>query len=386
MSRFSKIILLILERYMKGGRVLLKNRILELIESEDKRKPLTDSDIAKLVNTTREYITQFRTEKNISNSRQRKEVILYDDIKEIIIEDKDISDRQLCKRLSLLGYDISRYSVAQIKKNILKEMFQKDSERVKNVVGDSIKSLKVVESLKSANVQAVDRKERTDTVNQKNKRENNCLREIIGYHGSLKNAISQAEAAVLYPPHGLHTLLLGPSGVGKSFFAEAMYNFASSSHHFGKNAPFVIFNCADYVDNPQLLLSQLFGYSKGAFTGANIEKVGLVEKADNGILFLDEVHRLPSEGQEILFYLLDKGKYRRLGETENTRTANVMIIAATTEDPKSSLLLTFRRRIPMIIELPSINNRPINEKYVLIKNFFSQESARVGKKLPCTMR
>lgn len=366
---------------MKGGRVLPKNKILELIENEDKRKPLTDSDIARLVNTTREYITQFRTEKNISNSRQRKEAILYNDIKAIIIEDKEISDRQLCKRLALLGYDISRYSVTQIKKSIIKEMFQKNFEGEKNLAEASIKSLKAVGPIKNTDVQESNKKEYTDTGNQKNRRKNNCLREIIGYHGSLKNAISQAEAAVLYPPHGLHTLLLGPSGVGKSFFAEAMYNFAINSRHFGKNAPFVIFNCADYVDNPQLLLAQLFGYSKGAFTGANAEKVGLVEKADNGILFLDEVHRLPSEGQEILFYLLDKGKYRRLGETENTRTANIMIIAATTEDPKSSLLLTFRRRIPMIIELPSINNRPINEKHVLIKSFFSQESARVGKEI-----
>lgn len=191
---------------------------------------------------------------------------------------------------------------------------------------------------------------------------------------------------MLYPPHGLHTLLLGASGVGKSFFAEAMYNFAISSSHFDKNAPFVLFNCADYVDNPQLLLSQLFGYSKGAFTGAITDKVGLVEKANNGILFLDEVHRLPSEGQEILFYLLDKGKYRRLGETENSRTANVMIIAATTEDPKSSLLLTFRRRIPMIIELPSINNRPVNEKYVLIKSFFHKNQLELERKLPYDMK
>ncbi len=368
-----------------GGIVLLENKIMELIENEDKRNPLTDSDIARLVNTTREYITQFRTDKNISNSRQRKEAILYSDIKELIIEDKNISDRQLCKKLSLLGYDISRYSVAQMKKNIIVEMFPQNldvAESVAENLSEGLpENLKEVKSLENENMQEISGEEIINTVSKENKEKNNYLRNIIGYHGSLKNAISQAEAAVLYPPHGLHTLLLGPSGVGKSFFAEAMYNFAVNSYHFGKSAPFILFNCADYVDNPQLLLSQLFGYSKGAFTGANTDKVGLVEKANNGILFLDEVHRLPSEGQEILFYLLDKGKYRRLGETENSRTANVMIIAATTEDPQSSLLLTFRRRIPMIIELPSINNRPINEKYVLIKSFFSQESARIGKEI-----
>ena len=54
---------------------------------------------------------------------------------------------------------------------------------------------------------------------------------------------------------------------------------------------------------------------------------------------------------EILFYLMDKGKFRRLGETEAQRESHLMIIAATTEDPRSSLLLTFRRRIPMMIEI-----------------------------------
>jgi len=112
---------------------LFENKILELIENEDKRKPLTDSDIARLVNTTREYITQFRTEKNINNSRQRKESILYNDIKKLIIEDKDISDRQLCKKLSLLGYDISRYSVTQIKKNIIAEIFPQNLDVVESV-------------------------------------------------------------------------------------------------------------------------------------------------------------------------------------------------------------------------------------------------------------
>ena len=64
-----------------------------------------------------------------------------------------------------------------------------------------------------------------------------------------------------------------------------------------KDYPFVTFNCADYFNNPQLLLSQLFGHVKGAFTGADTDKIGLVEKANGGILFLDEVHRLPPDGQ-----------------------------------------------------------------------------------------
>ncbi|MCB7288153.1 sigma-54 factor interaction domain-containing protein, partial [[Clostridium] scindens] len=88
------------------------------------------------------------------------------------------------------------------------------------------------------------------------------------------------------PPRGLHTLIHGPSGVGKSQLAEAMYHFAIHVGTIQKDSPLVIFNCADYADNSELLLSQLFGYVKGAFTGADHEKSGLVEKADGGILFL----------------------------------------------------------------------------------------------------
>ncbi|MCG8481830.1 MAG: sigma 54-interacting transcriptional regulator, partial [Clostridia bacterium] len=157
-----------------------------------------------------------------------------------------------------------------------------------------------------------------------------------------------------------------------------MYKFAVQSGAKEKDAPFIIFNCADYADNPQLLLAQLFGYVQGAYTGAETSKEGLVEKANNGILFLDEVHRLPSEGQEILFNLIDKGKFRRLGETDGYSNANVLIIAATTEDVESYLLTTFRRRIPVLIELPMLSKRPLRERFRIIKNFFRQESTRMN--------
>jgi len=202
----------------------------------------------------------------------------------------------------------------------------------------------------------------------------NSLDSIIGSRGSLKMQVEQAKAAILYPPKGLHVILFGPTGVGKTMFAEKMYAFAQEIGIVEEEAPFCIFNCADYAENPQLLLAQLFGYVKGAFTGADKDKEGLVEKAHNGILLLDEVHRLPAEGQEMLFYLIDKGLYRRLGETESVRKANVRIIAATTEDPSSYLLRTFLRRFPVVIEIPPLAERPLEEKLKLIKLFFQQEA------------
>jgi transcriptional regulator with AAA-type ATPase domain/transcriptional regulatory protein LevR len=335
-----------------------KQDIFSIIESEDKKNPLTDQKIADILNTTREKVTEERLLNNIPDSRERRKQVILEDIREILKHDINISDRKLTSCLKEMGYIISRFTVAQLKDEIKRTMNfnNKGDENVD----------KIVENPKNTDFSI----------------QNSYLfNELIGWDGSLKLQINQAKAAILYPPHGLHTLLVGPSGVGKSYMAEAMYNFAVESGTFSKDAPFIIFNCADYADNPQLLLSQLFGHVKGAFTGADSSKEGLVEKANNGILFLDEVHRLPNEGQEILFSLLDKGSYRRLGETENLRRAKVMIIAATTENPESSLLITFRRRIPMFIEMPSIEERPIMERYYIIKEFFLKEMHRLQKKI-----
>lgn len=209
----------------------------------------------------------------------------------------------------------------------------------------------------------------------------NSFDSIIGANLSLQIPIQQAKAAIYYPPRGLHTLLLGETGVGKSMFAEYMYLFAKEEKMLITDAPFVHFNCADYASNPQLLLAQIFGVKKGAFTGADKDRDGLLISADKGILFLDEVHRLSPEGQEMLFTFIDKGVFRPLGETEVTLSADVQIIAATTEDPSSYLLKTFTRRIPMTIHLPSLSERLLDERYQLIQVFINEESKRVNKSI-----
>ncbi len=198
---------------------------------------------------------------------------------------------------------------------------------------------------------------------------------------SLYTAIEQAKAAILYPPNGMNILLLGETGVGKSTFAGIIYKYAIEMKVKSKDSPFITFNCADYANNPQLLLGQLFGVKKGAYTGADFDKEGLLEKADGGILFLDEVHRLPAEGQEMFFTFMDRGVYRRLGETDSERSAKVIIITATTEDPNMNLLQTFSRRIPMVINIPALRNRGIEERFNLIKQFMIEESSRLGKSI-----
>lgn len=204
---------------------------------------------------------------------------------------------------------------------------------------------------------------------------------IIGSTGSMRMPVEQAKAAILYPPKGLNCLITGPTGSGKTYFAHAMFQFALLNHVLDPAKKMVVFNCADYAHNPELLMSYLFGYAEGAFTGATKAKEGIIHEADGSILFLDEVHRLPPEGQEMIFYFMDHGTYSRLGETVKNRRADVRIICATTENPTSSLLNTFVRRIPIIIQLPNFIDRPAKEKIDLLRVMISMEASRIHKKI-----
>lgn len=202
--------------------------------------------------------------------------------------------------------------------------------------------------------------------------------DFIGFNGSMSLEIEKAKAAVLYPLSGLPMLIEGPTGVGKTTFAKLMYEYAKKIGRISRDAKFISFNCADYADNPQLITSQLFGCTKGAYTGADEDRIGIVEQADGGVLFLDEVHRLPKTAQEMLFFLMDFGQFRRLGESNVTRTSRPIIIMATTENKDSALLATFLRRIPITITLPTLAERSPIERLKLVKHFFTAEAKKLG--------
>jgi sigma-54 dependent dga operon transcriptional activator len=202
---------------------------------------------------------------------------------------------------------------------------------------------------------------------------------MIGYRRSLHSAIEKGKAAVLYPA-GLHVLLTGPSGVGKTWFAELMHQFARQQQP-DISLPFIYFNCAEYAHNPELLSSHLFGHRQGAFTGAAKDKTGLVAQADGGYLLLDEIHRLPYEGQEKLFSLLDRCEYRALGSSGEAQRVNIRLICTTTETVDSALLRTFLRRIQVRIALPALRERTLEEQIELSRFFLQRESAKTARPL-----
>ena len=205
--------------------------------------------------------------------------------------------------------------------------------------------------------------------------------ELIGYDKSLRSVVEHCKAAVSYPTNGLPILIHGATGTGKSMIASLMYKYAVNQNIIDSKKKFVSVNCSEYANNPELLLSNLFGHVKGAFTGADSDSQGLISLADGGLLFLDEVHCLKAECQEKLFFFMDKGIYHKMGDNENWFTSNTRIVFATTEDPQAVLLKTLLRRIPITVTVPSLEERPLVEKRRLIASIFVNESLRLKRKI-----
>ena len=119
-------------------------------------------------------------------------------------------------------------------------------------------------------------------------------------------------------------LIEGESGSGKELVAESLHNQSTRAHK-----PFLTLNCA--AISPELLEAELFGHSKGAFTGATSQRTGFFEEAGDGSLFLDEIGELSIELQSKLLRVLENGEYYRLGES-TPRKSSARIIAATNQE------------------------------------------------------
>jgi DNA-binding NtrC family response regulator len=139
--------------------------------------------------------------------------------------------------------------------------------------------------------------------------------------GRSKSLLRVLEMAARVAQHDTTVLINGETGTGKELLARAIHHNSRR-----RNQPFVTINCGAIPKD--LIEAELFGFAKGAFTGAVVSKPGKVEMADGGTLFLDEIGELPLEAQVKLLRLIQHGEIERLGSTGSTKI-NVRIVAAT---------------------------------------------------------
>jgi DNA-binding NtrC family response regulator/Tfp pilus assembly protein PilF len=171
-------------------------------------------------------------------------------------------------------------------------------------------------------------------------------------------------------------LIQGETGTGKNLFA---YMFRS--YEIERGRPFVEVNCTSLPGD--LVESELFGYVRGAFTGAAITKRGIFEEADGGTIFLNEIGELSERTQVKLLQVLDDGTYRRLGEVRSRRL-NVRIVSATNKDLDAAVKAgwfrsdLYYRLGQVVISLPPLRERR-EDIPLLIRNFFDELISREGR-------
>lgn len=150
-------------------------------------------------------------------------------------------------------------------------------------------------------------------------------------------------------------LITGESGTGKEMIAQAVHERSERSEQ-----PFIAVNCGALPDN--LIQSELFGYEKGAFTGATCRKIGRIEAAQNGTLFLDEIGDLPLDQQVNLLRFLQESTIDRVGGTESI-TVNVRVIAATHVDLSKAVEEgLFREDLFYRLNVISVHSPPLRER------------------------
>ena len=203
----------------------------------------------------------------------------------------------------------------------------------------------------------------------------NNFEEIVGESSGLKRVLKQVETV---SPTDATVLILGETGTGKELIARAIHRLSKR-----RDRTFVKLNCAAIPSG--LLESELFGHEKGAFTGAISQKVGRLELAHNGTLFLDEVGDIPLELQPKLLRALQEKEFERLGSTR-TLNVDVRLVAATNRnlgqmvaDGEFRSDLYYRLKV-FPVELPPLRDRE-DDIPLLVRYFVDKHARKLGKSI-----
>jgi len=196
---------------------------------------------------------------------------------------------------------------------------------------------------------------------------------IVGQSSALREVLEQVE---MVAPTDSTVLLLGETGTGKELIARGIHD-----RSFRKNRPLMKVNCAAIPSG--LLESELFGHERGAYTGAMTQRIGRIEVADQGSLFLDEIGDIPMELQPKLLRVLQEREFERLGSAV-TRKVNVRVVAATHRNLEQMIRenqfrsdLYYRLNV-FPIYIPPLRERP-EDIPLLVRHFVQEFAPRMNK-------
>ena len=199
--------------------------------------------------------------------------------------------------------------------------------------------------------------------------------DIVTQNNVMEDLLARAE---LVAAGDASVLLLGESGTGKEVLAKAIHRASPR-----RNAPFVAVNCGAIPEN--LLESELFGYVKGAFTGANRDQRGLIPEADGGTLFLDEIGDMPTPLQVKLLRVLEEREVRPVGSTKSV-PVNIRVISATHRDLREEMAsgqfrsdLYYRLNV-VSLDIPSLSERR-DDIPLLANHFLHRLAERYDKEI-----
>ena len=201
---------------------------------------------------------------------------------------------------------------------------------------------------------------------------------VNGIIGNCPTMLTLFEHIEKMAPTDSSVLVLGETGTGKELVARSIHQ-----HSLRADKTLISVNCAAIPDT--LIESELFGYEKGAFTGANASRMGLIEAADGGTLFLDEIGELPMEAQARLLRFIQEGEIRRIGSV-HSRKVNVRLICATHRNLQSLAAEgLFRQDLFYRINVLRLSLPPLRERgkdiLQLAERMLQTQTERLGKHL-----
>lgn len=308
----------------------LINQILEQIQKESKKNPLTDLELSKLLNCERAYVTKVRKKYKVPSRNERYKRYLMESLHESRSSNEPLNEDQMIKLLNEKGYTLTRY----MSKELLKDFIKDKSKR-------------------AGNPQIIEKE---------------GFEELIGIDESLKNAVRLAKSSIVFPGKGLPTLLIGERGVGKWTIAKLMYLYGKSVGKFLETMEFQEIHCADYSEQFDELKKLLENYLMKSARESNHRQPQF--------LLLEEVDMIPTSCKDVLLGYLEE-----YNNTANDGLEQVFLVGTTIKSYDQSQENRLLSSFPIKIPIPNLENRSIEERLELVTAYLKKQSLKLDKSI-----